>query len=111
LLSVDKMSLRPTCHRVYYLTFTVLDDCTNEETTFQAEIIEITFKQYMLGLLRDASHDRVVAVMQIEGGNQMKYKSEIGNIYLLSPSLDAANHMTIISMKHFYLLLRILSLL
>lgn len=68
LLSVDKISVRPSCHCFYYLTFTVVDELTNEEITFQAEIIEITFKQYMLGLLRDASHDRVVAVMQIKGG-------------------------------------------
>jgi len=70
LLSVDKISVKPSCHHSYYLTFTVVDELTNEEITFQAQIIEITFKQYMLGLLTDASHDRVVAVMQIKGGNE-----------------------------------------
>ncbi|VFR00097.1 unnamed protein product [Cuscuta campestris] len=69
LVSVDKLSLIPSFHQFNYLTFTVIDELSNEHITFQAAILEMVAEdQFLLGLLRDVSHDQVVAVIQIEEG-------------------------------------------
>ncbi|KAL2939109.1 ABC transporter A family member 12 [Bienertia sinuspersici] len=64
LKEVNRMSCSPDCYPFFHMTFTVVDELTKEEVTLQAQVIQYAIGQLQLGMLRDASHDRVLAAIR-----------------------------------------------
>ncbi|XP_048497719.1 uncharacterized protein LOC125496284 [Beta vulgaris subsp. vulgaris] len=82
LKEVTKITCRPDCHIRHYVTFTVVDVDTNEETTLQAHLFEYGLpRDWLLGMLRDVSRGRVLAITRLKQASSGEAASELS--YLL----------------------------